>query len=150
MYGGTLRQFGWAIVTILCVFALAYVMNLSGQTLTLGRWLAGAGSLFAFLAPMVGWFGVAITGTDAGSNALFGGLHVQAAKDGGLSPILLSAANTSGGVMAKMVSAQSLAIATAAVGLVGPRARSSAASSSGASACCWCCACSSTCSRPPC
>jgi lactate permease len=119
LYGSTIRQFGWAIVTILCVFALAYVMNLSGQTLTLGRWLAGAGSLFALLAPMVGWFGVAITGTDAGSNALFGALHVQAAKDGGLSAILLCAANSSGGVMAKMISAQSLAIATAAVGLVG-------------------------------
>jgi lactate permease len=119
LYGGTLRQFGWAIVTILCVFALAYVMNLSGQTLTLGRWLAGSGSLFAFLAPMVGWFGVAITGTDAGSNALFGALHVQAAKDGGISAILLCASNSAGGVMAKMISAQSLAIATAAVGLVG-------------------------------
>ena len=116
IYGGTIRQFGWAIVTILCVFALAYVMNLSGQTLTLGRWLAGTGSFFAFLAPMVGWFGVAITGTDAGANALFGGLHVQAAEDGGLSAILLCAANSTGGVMAKMVSVQSLAIATAAVG----------------------------------
>ena len=94
-------------------------MNLSGQTLTLGRWLAGAGSFFAFLAPIVGWFGVAITGTDAGANALFGKLHVQAAKDGGLDAVLLCAANSSGGVMAKMVSAQSLAIATAAVGLVG-------------------------------
>ena len=58
IYGETIRQFGWAIVTILCVFALAYVMNLSGQTLTLGRWLAGAGAFFAFLAPIVGWFGV--------------------------------------------------------------------------------------------
>ena len=119
IYGETARQFGWAIVTILCVFALAYVMNLSGQTLTLGRWLAGAGSFFAFLAPIVGWFGVAITGTDAGANALFGGLHVQAAKDGGLEAVLLCAANSSGGVMAKMISAQSLAIATAAVGIVG-------------------------------
>ena len=89
IYGETTRQFGWAIVTILCVFALAYVMNLSGQTLTLGRWLAGAGSFFAFLAPVVGWFGVAITGTDAGANALFGNLHVQAAKDGGLDAVLL-------------------------------------------------------------
>ena len=119
IYGDTIRQFGWAIVTILCVFALAYVMNLSGQTLTLGRWLAGTGAFFAFLAPVVGWFGVAITGTDAGANALFGQLHVQAAKDGGLDAVLLCAANSSGGVMAKMVSAQSLAIATAAVGLVG-------------------------------
>ena len=119
IYGETIRQFGWAIVTILCVFALAYVMTLSGQTLTLGRWLAGSGAFFAFLAPIVGWFGVAITGTDAGANALFGNLHVQAAKDGGLEAVLLCAANSSGGVMAKMISAQSLAIATAAVGVVG-------------------------------
>jgi lactate permease len=115
----SLRQFGWAIFTILCVFALASVMNFSGQTLTLGIWLAGAGSFFAFLAPVVGWFGVTITGTDAGSNALFGALHVTAAKESGLSPVLLSAANTSGGVLAKMISPQSLAVAAAAVAVVG-------------------------------
>jgi lactate permease len=118
-YGETIRRFGWAIVTILAVLALAYVMNLSGQTNTLGLWLASAGSFFAFLSPVVGWFGVAITGTDAGANALFGGLQVTAAGKAGLSPELLAAANSSGGVMAKMISPQSLAIATAAVGTVG-------------------------------
>ncbi|WP_223198756.1 L-lactate permease [Solihabitans fulvus] len=118
-YGRTIRQFGWAILAILSVFALSYVMNLSGQITALGLWLAGAGGFFAFLAPVVGWFGVSITGTDAGSNALFGGLQTTAAHQLGASPVLFGAANSSGGVMAKMISPQNLAIGTAAVGLVG-------------------------------
>jgi lactate permease len=118
-YGETLRQFGWAILTILLVFALSYVMNLSGQVSTLGLFLAGAGAFFAFLSPLVGWFGVAVTGTDAGSNALFAKLQVTAAEQLHANPILFGAANTSGGVMAKMISPQNLAIGTAAVGEVG-------------------------------
>jgi len=118
-YVETIRQFGWAIITILCVFALSYVMNLSGQISTLGLWLAKAGTWFALLSPVVGWLGVAVTGTDAGANALFANLQVTAAKQLGESPILFGAANGSGGVMAKMISPQNLAIGTAAVGLVG-------------------------------
>jgi lactate permease len=118
-YGATIRQFGWAIFTIVCVFALSYVMNLSGQISTLGVWLAEAGSFFAFLSPVVGWFGVTITGTDAGSNALFGNLQVTAAHQLNVAPTLFGAANTSGGVMAKMISPQNLAVGTAAVGIVG-------------------------------
>jgi lactate permease len=118
-YGETIRQFGWAIFTILCVFALSYVMNLSGQISTLGVWLARAGGFFALLSPVVGWFGVTITGTDAGSNALFGNLQVTAAHQLNVSPTLFGAANTSGGVMAKMISPQNLAIGTAAAGIVG-------------------------------
>jgi lactate permease len=118
-YGETIRQFGWAIFTILCVFALSYVMNLSGQISSLGVWLAKAGAFFAFLSPVVGWFGVTITGTDAGSNALFGNLQVTAAHQLNVSPTLFGAANTSGGVMAKMISPQNLAVGTAAVGIVG-------------------------------
>jgi lactate permease len=118
-YGRTIRQFGWAIFTILCVFAMAQVMNLSAQTIALGLFLAGAGGLFAFLSPVVGWFGVAITGTDAGANALFANLQVAAAEKLNISPILLGAANSSGGVMAKMISPQNLAIGMAAVGAVG-------------------------------
>ncbi len=118
-YGETIRQFGWAIFTILCVFALSYVMNLSGQITTLGLWLSKTGDFFAFLAPVVGWFGVTITGTDAGSNALFGNLQVTAAQQLGASPILFGAANSSGGVLGKMISPQNLAIGTAATGLVG-------------------------------
>ncbi|MGW0517975.1 L-lactate permease [Crossiella sp. NPDC003009] len=119
VYGRTIRQFGWAILAILSVFALSYVMNLSGQIITLGVWLAGTGAFFAFLSPIVGWFGVTITGTDAGANALFGGLQTTAAQQLGASPILFGASNSSGGVMAKMISPQNLAIGTAAVGLVG-------------------------------
>jgi lactate permease len=119
VYGATIRRFGWAIVTILAVFALSYVMNLSGQIGTLGHALAGTGALFAFLSPVVGWFGVTITGTDAGSNALFGGLQTAAAGQLHASPVLFGAANTSGGVMAKMISPQNLAVGTAAVGVVG-------------------------------
>jgi lactate permease len=119
IYGRTLRQFNWAILTILMVFALSYVMNLSGMISSLGLWLAGAGALFAFLAPIVGWFGVAVTGTDAGSNALFGKLQITAAAQIKASPVLLGAANSSGGVMAKMISPQNLAIGTAAIGAVG-------------------------------
>lgn len=118
-YGATIRQFGWAIVTILAVFALAFVMQFSGQIQTLGLFLAGAGALFAFLSPIVGWFGVAITGTDAGSNALFANLQTTAAGQLGVPPELFGAANSSGGVMGKMISPQNLAIGTAAVGLVG-------------------------------
>ena len=119
VYGQTIRQFGWAIFTILCVFSLSYVMNQSGQIVTLGQWLAGSGGFFAFLSPVVGWFGVAITGTDAGANALFGGLQVTAAHQLDVSPYLFGAANSTGGVMAKMISPQSLAVGAAAVGIVG-------------------------------
>jgi lactate permease len=119
IYGQTIRQFSWAILAILAVFSLSYVMNYSGQITTLGLWLAGTGAFFAFLSPVVGWFGVAITGTDAGSNALFGGLQVTAAQQLGTSPFLFGASNSSGGVMAKMISPQNLAIGTAAAGLVG-------------------------------
>jgi lactate permease len=118
-YGQTLRQFGWAILTILAVFALAFVMRLSGQIVTLGQFFAKAGPAFAFLSPIVGWFGVAITGTDAGSNALMGGLQQSAAASLHQPPVLFGAANSTGGVAAKMISPQNLAIGTAAVGEVG-------------------------------
>jgi lactate permease len=77
------------------------------------------GSAFAFFSPLIGWFGTAVTGSDTSTNALFGGLQVTAAHHTGLSPTLLAAANSSGGVMAKMVSPQNLAIAAVAVGLAG-------------------------------
>jgi lactate permease len=115
----TLVQLRPAILVVTAVLALAYVVNQSGQTLTLGLWAAGAGTFFAFLAPAIGWLGVAVTGSDTASNALFGGVQVAAAKDTGISPTLLAAANASGGVLGKMISAQHLAIAAAAVGIAG-------------------------------
>jgi lactate permease len=118
-FGETLNQLKWAIVTVAAVLALAYVMNQSGQTITLGLWAAGAGDFFAFLSALIGWLGVAVTGSDTSSNALFGALQVTAANDAGLSPTLLAAANSSGGVLGKMISPQNLAIGAAAVGLAG-------------------------------
>ena len=119
IYAATLKQLRWAIVTVCAVLALAYVMNLSGQTITLGLWAAGAGGFFAFLSPIIGWFGTAVTGSDTSTNSLFGALQVTAAKHAHLSPTLLAAANSSGGVLANMVSPQNLAIGAAAVGLAG-------------------------------
>jgi len=118
-YRKTLVQMRWAVPTVLCVMALAFVMNYSGQTGTLGRWLAGTGSAFAFLSPVIGWIGVAVTGSDNSANALFGALQVAAAHETGLSPALLAAANASGGVLGKMISPQSLAVGAAAVGIIG-------------------------------
>jgi lactate permease len=112
-------QLRWAIVTVAAVLALAYVMNLSGETITLAQWLAGAGAFFAFLSPLLGWFGVSVTGSDTSSNALFGALQVSAAHKADLSPTLMAAANSSGGVLGKMISPQNLAIGAAAVGLAG-------------------------------
>ncbi len=119
VYGRTLYRIRWALLTVCTVLAVAYVMNMSGQTTTLGTWAAGAGGFFAFLSPIIGWFGTAVTGSDTSTNSLFGGLQVAAAHKSGLSPTLLAAANSSGGVLAKMVSPQNLAIGAAAVGLGG-------------------------------
>jgi lactate permease len=103
----------------MAVLGLAYVMNQSGQTGTLGALLAETGGAFLLLSPILGWLGVAVTGSDTSSNALFGALQVQAAKAAGLDPLLLAAANSSGGVLGKMISPQNLAIAAAAVGMGG-------------------------------
>jgi lactate permease len=118
-YGTTLRQLRWAILTVMAVLALAFVMNLSGQTITLGTWMAAAGGAFALLSPILGWLGVAVTGSDTSSNSLFGALQVAAANQAGLSDVLMAASNSSGGVLGKMISPQNLAIAAAAVGLDG-------------------------------
>jgi lactate permease len=118
-YVRTLDQLKFAIVTVMAVLALAFVMNESGETTTLGLWLAGAGGVFALLSPILGWLGVAVTGSDTSSNSLFGALQVTAASQAHLSPTLLAAANSSGGVLGKMISPQNLAIAAGAVGLQG-------------------------------
>jgi lactate permease len=97
-YVTTLKQLMWAILTVVTVLALVHVMNEAGQTITLG---AGrrAGGIFAFIGPMIGWLGVGVTGSDRSSNSMFGALQVTAAKQSGLSPILMAAANTFGGVL---------------------------------------------------
>jgi lactate permease len=118
-YWETLHQLRWAIVTVSAVVGVAYVMNLSGQIITLGMWAAGAGHAFAPLAPIIGWLGTAVTGSDTSTNALFGMLQVTTAHRAGLSEILLAAANTSGGGCGKAISPQNLSIAAVAVGLAG-------------------------------
>ncbi|MGB8944402.1 MAG: L-lactate permease, partial [Streptomyces sp.] len=115
----TVHELRFAILTVTSVLALAYVMNLSGQAATIGHFVAAAGAGLAFLSPVLGWFGVAVSGSDTSANALFGALQVTAAQQSGLSPELLAAANSSGGVLGKMISPQNLTIACAAVGLAG-------------------------------
>ncbi|MFF4247727.1 L-lactate permease [Streptomyces sp. NPDC001822] len=115
----TVHELRYAILTVTSVLALAYVMNLSGQAATIGQFVAAAGAGLAFLSPVLGWFGVAVSGSDTSANALFGALQVSAAHESGLSPELLAAANSSGGVLGKMISPQNLTIACAAVGLAG-------------------------------
>ncbi|MBX7444902.1 MULTISPECIES: L-lactate permease [unclassified Arthrobacter] len=119
IYWETVKQLRWTIVTVTAVLALSFVMNLSGQTTTLGFALASAGGFFAFLSPLIGWIGVALTGSDTSSNSLFGQMQATAAAQTGLSPVLMAASNSSAGVMGKMLSLQNLAVASAAVGLEG-------------------------------
>ncbi|WP_457099604.1 L-lactate permease [Microbacterium sp. P5_E9] len=116
-YAATLHQLRFTIVTVTGVLALAYVMNLSGQTQSLGAALAATGAFFIILSPAIGWLGVAITGSDTSSNALFGLLQATTAEQVGISPILAAAANSSAGVLGKMLSPQNLAVAAAAASL---------------------------------
>lgn len=118
----TAKSLRWSALAVVCVLALAYVMNQSGQTTTIGTAIAAAGAAFVFLSPVLGWIGVAVTGSDTSANALFAGLQQVAAQKVGVDPALLVAANTSGGVMGKMVSPQNLSIAASAVGLVNQEA----------------------------
>ncbi|MCQ1957087.1 L-lactate permease [Arthrobacter sp. zg-Y826] len=108
-----------AALTILGVLALAYVMNFSGQTVSIGTWLAATGGFFAFLSPVLGWIGTAVTGSDTSANALFAKLQQTAGIEAGLDPQLMVAANTGGGVMGKLISPQNLAIGAAAVNMSG-------------------------------
>ncbi|HZE85728.1 MAG TPA: lactate permease LctP family transporter [Puia sp.] len=115
----TLRQLKFPIITIASVLAFAYLVNDSGITLTLARGLANTGVLFPFFAPVLGWLGVFITGSDTSANALFGKLQSATATSIGVDPVVTVAANVSGGVVGKMISPQSIAVAAAAGGLVG-------------------------------
>jgi lactate permease len=118
-YADALYQIRWAAVTICCVLALSYVMNLAGMAISLGTWLAGLGGAFALLSGFLGWFGVALTGSDTSSNSLFGAMQVAAAHRIGVSQLLMAASNSTGGVQGKAVAMQNLTIAATAVGLSG-------------------------------
>jgi lactate permease len=119
LYLQTLYDLRWAIFTVCCVVGCAYVMNLSGQVITLGIFAANAGPMFAFVSPILGWFATSLTGSDTSANALFGVLQITTAHRTGLSDILLAAANSSGGVAGKAISPQNLTIAAVAVGVSG-------------------------------
>jgi len=117
--GETLSKLRWPIFTISTILGFAYIMNFSGMAITLGNAFALTGPLFPFFAAFLGWLGVFMTGSDTSSNALFGKLQEVTATKIGVDPVVTVAANSSGGVCGKMISPQSLAVATAAVGLVG-------------------------------
>ncbi|GFO61070.1 lactate permease [Geomonas silvestris] len=117
--GKTLYDMRFPAITVASVVGLAFVMNASGMTTSMGLAFTKTGALFPFLSPFLGMLGVFLTGSDTSSNVLFGGLQKVTAEQLGLNPLLTGAANTSGGVMGKMLSPQSIAVACAATGLVG-------------------------------
>ena len=104
-------------ITVAAMLAMAFVMNYSGATGTLGLAFSASGRVFPFFSPMMGWLGVFLTGSDTSSNALFGNLQVVSAGRLGLDPVLIAAANSVGGVMGKMISLQTIAVAAAATGM---------------------------------
>jgi lactate permease len=119
LFVDTLGQLKYAIITIAAVLAFAYIVNDSGITLTIAEALASTGFLFPFFAPVLGWLGVFITGSDTSANALFGKLQAATATSIGVDPVVTVSANVSGGVVGKMISPQSIAVAAAAGQLLG-------------------------------
>lgn len=115
----TIRQLVLPILTIALILGLAYLMNYSGMSASLGLAFTLTGGFFPFCAPILGWLGVFLTGSDTSSCALFGGMQRDTAIAVGMSPELAVASNASGGTTAKMISPQSLSVATAATGMVG-------------------------------
>jgi lactate permease len=119
VFGQTIKQLTFPIITIAAVLGFAYIVNDSGISLTMAEALANTGVLFPFFAPMLGWLGVFITGSDTSANALFGKLQASTATSIGVDPVVTVSANVSGGVIGKMISPQSIAVAAAAGNLVG-------------------------------
>ena len=119
VYLATLRQLKFPVITIASVVGFAFLANNSGMSVTMAMALASTGVLFPFFSPILGWLGVFLTGSDTSSNALFCKLQATTAETIGVDPVVTVAANASGGVTGKMISPQSIAVGTAAVGLVG-------------------------------
>ena len=117
--GGTVRQLLFAELTIATVLGLAFLMNYSGSTATLGLAFAATGATFPFFSAMLGWLGVFLTGSDTSANALFGNLQVVTAQHLGMNTTLMASANSAGGVLGKMISLQSVAVASAATSMGG-------------------------------
>jgi len=122
LFGQTARKLIPSLMAISFMVGLAYVTRYSGMDTVLGLSLTHTGRAYPFFGTLLGWLGVALTGTDAGSNALFGNLQKVTALQLGLSPILMAAANSCGGVMGKMIDAQSIVVAASATGLTGKEA----------------------------
>ncbi len=118
-FGEACRELAWPIYTIGIVVAFAFIANYSGISSTVALLLAGTGVLYPFFAPILGWLGVFLTGSDTSSNALFCNLQANTAHQIGASDVLMVGANSTGGVTGKMISPQSIAVACAATGLVG-------------------------------
>lgn len=123
VFFSTVKQLKFPIITIGAILGFAYVLNDSGITITIATALAETGFLYPFFAPILGWLGTFITGSDTSSNALFGKLQYETATSIGVNPVVTVAANSSGGVVGKMISPQSIAVGTAAVGLIGKEAK---------------------------
>jgi lactate permease len=116
---GTLRRVRLSLLTIAAMLALGYSTRYAGLDATMGLAFASTGALFPFFSPLLGWLGVALTGSDTSSNVLFGGLQQITARQVGLPPVLAAAANSAGGVMGKMIDAQSIVVAGVATGQQG-------------------------------
>jgi lactate permease len=121
--GDTLIQVRWALATIACMLALAFTTKYSGADVTLGLAFTRSGWFYPFFAPLLGWLGVALTGSDTSANALFGSLQRITATQLGLNPILIVASNSTGGVMGKMIDAQSIVVAAVATQQTGNEGR---------------------------
>jgi len=118
-YGETIKVVSYSLVTISAMLAIGTLTRFSGIDATLGLAFAGAGVLYPFFGTLLGWLGVALTGSDTASNVLFGNLQKITSEQLGLSPVLMSAANSSGGVMGKMIDAQSIVVASTATNWFG-------------------------------
>jgi lactate permease len=121
-FGRTLRELAPSLAAISFMVALAYVTKYAGMDTVLGLSLTRTGLLYPFFGTLLGWLGVALTGTDAGSNALFGNLQKVTAEQLGIAPVLMASANSAGGVMGKMIDAQSIVVASTATRQVGQEA----------------------------
>ena len=117
IYKATFKQLSLPMLTIATMLGLAYLMNYSGMTSTLGLALAASGWAFPFFSAVLGWLGVFLTGSDTSANALFGNLQVVTATALNLNPVLTASVNSAAGVMGKMISVQSIAVAVAATGM---------------------------------
>ena len=152
LYGRTLMRVRLSLLTIALMLALGFTTRYSGTDTTMGLAFASTGFLFPFFSPLLGWLGVALTGSDTSSNVLFGNLQKVTAQQIGVSPILIAAANSAGGVMGKMIDAQSIVVASVATGgrRTAPTRAQSCGSYSGIasrSPCSWACW---LCFRPTC